>query len=73
MNAPDYNAVAALLDGDRAGAGPDAKPHPFTSYLPFDGVAQPPSWVIPGFISTGVTVISGARGMGKTSAVLPLS
>ena len=73
MNAPDYNAVAALLDDDRAGAGPDAKPHPFTSYLPFDGVAQPPSWVIPGFISTGVTVISGARGIGKTSAVLPLS
>ena len=73
MNAPEYNAMAALLDGDRAGAGPDAKPHPFANYLPFDSVAQPPFWVVPGFIATGVTVISGARGMGKTSAVLPLS
>jgi len=32
-----------------------------------------PRWVIPGFIAHGVTVIAGAPGVGKTTAILPLA
>ena len=47
--------------------------HPLNKFVDFDGVAQAPRWVIPGFIGHGVTVISGAQGVGKTTAMLPLA
>jgi hypothetical protein len=47
--------------------------HPLAKFVDFDGKVRPPRWVIPGFIGHGVTVISGAPGVGKTTAILPLA
>jgi hypothetical protein len=47
--------------------------HPLANFANFDGNAKAPRWVIPGFIGHGVTVISGAQGAGKTTAMLPLA
>lgn len=47
--------------------------HPLSKFIALDGEAQPPRWVIPGFIGQGVVVISGAGGVGKTTALLPLA
>lgn len=41
--------------------------------MDIDGSPKPPRWVIPGFIGHGVTVIAGAHGVGKTTALLPLA
>lgn len=52
-------------------------PNPLTQLLArfvnFDGITKAPRWVIPGFIGHGVVVISGAQGVGKTTALLPLA
>jgi RecA-family ATPase len=48
-------------------------PHPLARFANFDGTAKAPRWVIPGFIGHGVVVISGAQGVGKTTALLPLA
>lgn len=47
--------------------------HPLANFVTFDGKVNAPRWVIPGFIAHGVTVISGAPGVGKTTAILPLA
>jgi hypothetical protein len=47
--------------------------HPLAKFVDFDGKPKPPRWVIPGFIGHGVTVIAGAPGVGKTTAILPLA
>lgn len=47
--------------------------HPLARFADFDGTAKAPRWVIPGFIGHGVVVISGAQGVGKTTALLPLA
>ena len=47
--------------------------HPLAKFVDLDGTAKPPRWVIPGFVGHGVTVIAGAPGVGKTTAVLPLA
>lgn len=47
--------------------------HPLALYTEFDVNASAPRWVIPGFIGHGVVVISGAQGVGKTTALLPLA
>jgi len=47
--------------------------HPLARFTHFDGTTKAPSWVIHGFIGRGVVVISGAQGVGKTTALLPLA
>lgn len=49
------------------------KVHPLAKFVDLDGKTRPPRWVIPGFIGHGVTVIAGAHGVGKTTALLPLA
>lgn len=51
----------------------ESKVHPLARFVEFDGAIRPPRWVIPGFIGHGVTVISGAGGVGKTTVTVPLS
>jgi hypothetical protein len=52
----------------------EKKPHhPMLEFVPFDGGIQPPRYVVPGFIGTGVVVIAGQHGIGKTTAILPLA
>lgn len=47
--------------------------HPLAQFV--DHVKEPQAvrWVIPGLIAEGVVTISGARGVGKTTALLPLA
>lgn len=47
--------------------------HPLANFVTFDDKVKAPRWVIPGFIAHGVTVIAGAPGVGKTTAILPLA
>ena len=63
------------LDSHPLEAEPKPTPevHPLARFVDIDGTTKPPSWVIHGFIGQGVTVISGAQGIGKTSSTLPLS
>ena len=78
-----YESFAASLDAD-AGLGLNVKTgeplvcgavdiHPLAKFVDFDGKAKPPRWVIPGFVGHGVTVVAGAPGVGKTTAILPLA
>jgi len=83
MKKQNYESFAASLDED-AGLGLNLKTgealacgsvdiHPLAKFVDFNGKAKPPRWVIPGFIGHGVTVIAGAPGVGKTTAILPLA
>ncbi|MDD5001774.1 AAA family ATPase [Rhodoferax sp.] len=68
-----FDVLAALLEGATEPPKPEPKVHPLARYVDIDGTAKPPRWVIPGFIGHGVAVISGAHGVGKTTALLPLA
>jgi RecA-family ATPase len=47
--------------------------HPLTKILDPDNASKPPTWILPHFIGTGVAIIAGAHGVGKTTAILPLA
>lgn len=47
--------------------------HPLAQFADLDSEVQAPRWIIPGFIEHGVVAIAGAHGVGKTTALLPLS
>lgn len=64
------DALRALLDGAQSFAPP---PHPLTVCIPLDFTPHPPRWILPGLIAEGVTIIAGMRGVGKTTALLPLA
>jgi hypothetical protein len=49
------------------------EPHPLALFVDLSEEPKAPRWVIPGFIGHGVTVIAGARGVGKTTTLLPLA
>ncbi len=61
------------LTGTRLASQPDQSVHPLARYVDLDGEPRVPRWVIPGFIGHGLTVIAGAHGAGKTTALLPLA
>jgi hypothetical protein len=67
------DVLADLLNSASEPDKPEPKVHPLARYVTIDGTAKPPRWVIPGFIGHGVTVIAGAHGVGKTTALLPLA
>lgn len=75
FNSPDggFDVVQALLEAATEPPKPEPKVHPLARYVDIDGTAKPPRWVLPGFIGHGVTVIAGAHGVGKTTALLPLA
>ena len=72
MTIKDYDAMTKEMDA-AAGIESEPKVHPLARYVEIDGTAKPPRWVIPGFIGSGVVVIAGAHGVGKTTALLPLA
>lgn len=47
--------------------------HLLARYVEIDANPKQPRWVIHGFIGTGVVVIAGAHGVGKTTTILPLA
>lgn len=49
------------------------EPHPLARFVELDYNPQPPRWVLPGVIGQGLTLISGAQGVGKTTTILPLA
>ena len=78
MNAETILMNSVLAGAERVKKAPpvsEASPklHPLALFVDFDGNPKPPRWVIPGFIGHGVTVIAGAHGVGKTTAILPLA
>ncbi len=68
-----FDTLAALLESATNPPKSEPKVHPLARFVDIDGTAKPPRWVIPGFIGHGVTVIAGAHGVGKTTALLPLA
>lgn len=55
-------------------AGEDEEPvHPLARFVSFGADLMVTRWIIPGFIGHGLTVIAGAHGVGKTTALLPLA
>jgi RecA-family ATPase len=68
-----FDVVQALLEAATEPPKPEPKVHPLARFVDIDGTAKPPRWVLPGFIGHGVTVIAGAHGVGKTTALLPLA
>ena len=68
-----FDVVQAMLEAATEPPKLEPKVHPLARFVDIDGTAKPPRWVIPGFIGHGVTVISGAHGVGKTTALLPLA
>lgn len=80
MNAPekikklvDEAPEFVPLDDDEGGAGDQLEAHPLAQFTDLDGEVQAPCWVVPGFIAHGIVAIAGAHGVGKTTALLPLS
>lgn len=73
MQRDGFDVLASLLESATEPPKPEPKIHPLARYVDIDGTAKPPRWVIPGFIGHGVTVIAGAHGVGKTTALLPLA
>lgn len=57
-------------DGTREEGQP---PHPLARFVSLHKRPKAVRWVIPGVIEEGVVTIAGARGVGKTTAVLPLA
>lgn len=47
--------------------------HPLAQFEDFDTKPKAVRWVIPGVVEHGIVTISGARGVGKTTSVLPLA
>lgn len=47
--------------------------HPYANFKDVPDKTPAPRWIIPGLIVHGVVTISGARGVGKTTAILPLA
>ena len=60
--------IAGAAPGRAAG---DA--HPLAQFVDFDTKPKAVSFIIPGVIQNDVITISGARGAGKTTAILPLA
>lgn len=46
--------------------------HRLTKTIDLDGIIEAVNWIVEGFISEGITAIAGSRGVGKTTAILPL-
>ena len=68
-----FDVVAWVLENAQQPPKPETKPHPLALFVDCEGNAKPPRWTIQGFIGHGVTVISGAQGVGKTTTILPLA
>lgn len=67
------DALALLLENPIEPPKPVSNVHQLANFVDIEGRPKPPRWVIPGFIGHGVTVISGAHGVGKTTALLSLA
>ncbi len=65
----DFSGLFGKVDRETGEIGP----HPLARFVELDSEPKPPRWVLPGVIGQGLTLISGAQGVGKTTAILPLA
>ena len=63
--------VFEALDPDTGELTPEI--HPLARFVQLRKKPQAVKWVVPGVIEQGVVTIAGARGVGKTTALLPLA
>lgn len=61
------------IDDDGVIQEPPPRKHPLAKFVTLHSKPKAARWVIPGVIEHGVITIAGARGVGKTTAVLPLA
>lgn len=81
LQAHGHGALAGVLESAAAPADNDlaeapAQPqaqHPLAQFVRLNRRPQAVRWVVPGLIEEGVVTIAGARGVGKTTVILPLS
>ena len=64
----ELDRIESAAPGRASGAS-----HPLAQFVDFDTRPKAVRWVIPGMVEHGVVTISGARGVGKTTSVLPLA
>lgn len=69
----DDGSEPSKSDSDSEAPKHEPNVYPLAKYVDIGGTPKPPRWVIPGFVGHGVTVIAGAHGVGKTTALLPLA
>lgn len=65
------DALEVLLSSPLSPAPPPV--HPLAKFVTLRKVPQAVKWVVPGVIEQGVVTIAGARGVGKTTSLLPLA
>jgi RecA-family ATPase len=71
-----YDVLAQLLEAAQEPSKPEIPEeelHPLVKLVNYDFVPKVPRWTIPGFIGQGATSIAGARGVGKTTIMVPLA
>lgn len=81
LQAHGHGALAGVLESAAAPADNDlaeapAQPqaqHPLAQFVRLNRRPQAVRWVVPGLIEEGVVTIAGARGVGKTTVILPLA
>ena len=75
-DAPVSESIEALrqqLNHIEAASTAVDDPHPLARFVAHAEHTPAVRWIIPGLIEHGVVTISGARGVGKTTALLPLA
>jgi hypothetical protein len=63
-------ALERLLE---SAATPQVEQHPLANFVAIDLEVRQPRWVVQGLIAEGLVLIAGEPGIGKTSALIPLS
>lgn len=68
------SATVPTNDNDLAEAPePQQSQHPLAQFVRLNRRPQAVRWVVPGLVEEGVVTIAGARGVGKTTVILPLA
>lgn len=70
------SATVPAIDNDLAEAPAHTQEqaqHPLAQFVRLNRRPQAVRWVVPGLIEEGVVTIAGARGVGKTTVILPLA
>lgn len=68
-----HSSIDLHYSPDTRAKQPSPIAHPLANFIDINGEVRPPHWLIHGFIAEGITVLSGQAGIGKTTALVPLS
>ena len=73
FNAPPVTDSTPAPEAQAGKQPAPPEPHHLTRFVDIGQQPEPPNWLLPGFIAEGVVMIAGGHGVGKTTAILPLS